>query len=298
MSGLYVGNPLVVGMVQLPNPPRGYTNPTDRHINVQTLISGGTATARAVNSRQAFQYQWDWKNQLDADIIRGFYTGAWGTGPYVVLDPAARNYLPFDVSLMGGRRGVLTGWATGTGTLAYDSTIVTNDPPGGCLRWVGAGSGTGMCAGIMSGAFTEADPATALPYVATEPYSVSIWGKTASGTASCKAGVGGRSYPVGTRTNTAGANVTLNSTTWQQMTASVTAGFSSTSRFVILTVTCNTASAPDILLTNPELSMTAAPLSGWVAGTGAPRCSVTDVLDSSVQVVQLGRSLQLSLREI
>ena len=298
MSGLYVGNPIgTFGMVQLPNPPRGYTNPTDRHVNTQTLISGGTATARAINSRQAFQYQGEWKNQVEADTIRGFYTGAWGTGPYVVLDPSARNYLPFDVSLMGGRRGVLTGWTPTVGTIAYDSTIVTNDPPGGCARWIGAGATSLLSQGVVAAGVPEADVTTALPYVATEPYAVQVWGKTASSTASVRVRVSARNAAQSLHTDVNGTPVTLNSSTWQQMTATASAGFAAGAQFVIITVACLTAAAPNILLTSPQIELAAA-VTGWVAGTGAPRCSVTDTLDSSVQVVQLGRSLQLSLREI
>jgi hypothetical protein len=293
----YLGNPIgTYGMIQLPDVDPGWSNPIGRNPQAKTLIGGGTATVRALNPRRAYpDLTWSLSNMTEAATLLGFQTGAWGPGPYALLDPAWDNLLDLDTSLMGSRRGVLTGWATAAGTVAYDPTITPFTIPSGVLRWSGAGNGTGMCAGVISGGFTEAIAATATPYVGTEIYTASVWGKTASGTALCKVGVGGRTSPVSVHTNVSGSNVTLNSTTWQQMTVATTAGFAAGADFSILTLTCGTAAAPDILLSCPLLKIGA--LTTWVFGLGCPRVSITAASPTTTPLIGW-RDVSLQLTEI
>jgi hypothetical protein len=296
VSGLYIGNPLDGGMVKMPLPPRGYKNTFDRNVRQQTLIGGGASTARGLYTRQSFEYGWDWRASAEYDAILGFYNDSWGTGPFTVLDPSARNYQRQDTTLMGSRRGVLTGWAASAGTIAYDSTVAANQAPSGVTRWTGAGNGSTFGEGVLVAGVVEADQRYATPYVATEPYTVRVYGKTATSTASVTARVSARNAANTLHTDTAGSPVTLNTSTWQAVTASATAGFAAGAQYVILTLLCSTASAPNILLSNPSLEL-ASSANPWVVGTGAPRCVVIGTADSAVQFVQ-NRPLMLKLQEI
>lgn len=292
----YLGNPTgVYGMIQLPDVDPGWSNPIGRNPQPKTLIGGGTATVRALNPRRTYDLTWSLSNMAEAATLLGFQTGAWGTGPYALLDPAWDNLLDLDTSLMGSRRGVLTGWATTAGTAAYDPTIVPSAVPSGVLRWAGATNGTMLCAGSVAAGLTEAIVTTAAPYVGTEIYVASVWGKTASGTALCKVGVGGRTSPTSLHTDVSGSNVTLNSTTWQQMTVATTVGFAATADFAILTLTCGTTTAPNILLSNPLLKIGA--LTGWVPGLGCPRVSVTASSPTTTPLIGW-RDVSLQLTEI
>lgn len=295
MSSLYVGNPLISGMIRLPAPARGYRNPFDRSIKVNQLISGGTATRRALNAKQSFAYSWDWKNRTDSDLIMGFYTDAWGGGPYAVLDPAATNYLPLDSALMGSRRGVLTSWVATVGTVAFDAALIPFQEPGGVCKWTGAGTGSVFGEGQIVAGVVEALPGFSMPYASTEPYTMSVYARTTTGTASVTPKLSGRNAANTLHTDVGSTPVTLTTTT-QRLVVSAAAGAFTGAQFVIPTFLCNTASAPVIQFSCPQLELASA-VTPWVGGTGSPRCSVTDTVDSSVQIFT-SRFVTLALREI
>jgi hypothetical protein len=258
-------------MIRLPDPARGYKNTFDRNIRTTVLISGGAASAKALNTRQSFAYSWDYRSRADADVILGFYNDAWGGGPYTVLDPTVRNYLRLDSSLMGSRRGVLTGWVPSVGTAAYDPTVAGFQLPSGVARWVGAGNGSVFGEGQIVAGVVEALPGSSMPYTATEPYTVTVYAKTSTGTASVTPRLSGRNAANTLHTDVGSTPVTL-TTAYQRLTLSASAG----------------------LFAGAQLAATANP---WVAGTGTPRCSVVATADSTIQFYT-SRGLTLTLQEI
>lgn len=294
---LYVGNPLKpAGMILMPRPPRGYSRLYDRNITEQTPLGGGSATARKLHTKQTFVFQWPFKSREILDTVLGFYTDSWGGGPYIVLDPANRNYLHQDTSLMGPRRGVLSGWAATVGTPSYDSTLAPFQRPSGVAKWVGAGSGSVLGAGTVVSSVVEADTASAMPYVATEQYTWTVYARTLSGTASVTPQLSGRNAAQTLHTNVGASAVTL-TTTYQRLSITSSVGAFTGAQYVIPTLLCNTASAPTIHLSNPMIQLASA-ADLWVVGQGAPRCNVIGQAPSSIETVYTQQHIALSLQAI
>lgn len=297
----YLGDPAgVFGMQRLPPVDWQYQPSFTSGGTTTTLASGGTAVQRPLETKRQIPLTWQYLTPAQVDVVDGFYWRSWGNGPFVLLDTAWPNLMRFDTSLMGARRGVMVGWAATVGSFLYDSTIPAFQPPSGAGRWIGAGSSSVLGDGPLVSTAIEADPAYACPYVTDQPYTFTIYGKTVSGTAVVTARLSGRNAAMTFHADHAGTSVTLNSTAYQRMTVSVAAGaFSATScQYVIPTLLCSTGSAPNIVLSNPQLTLTAAPVA-WVSGRGCPRVVVP--ADSTSRPLFAGgnnQSASLTLMEI
>lgn len=294
----YLGNPLTTGMIKLPYVLRGYDMPFDRHITQTSLIAGGTATASQLDVRRLPTLSWRALSQSEASTVLGFYTRAWGAGPYVLVDTSFDNQLREDTSLCGVRRGVLTGWvATGGGTIVYDGTVAGNVAPAGVMRWAGAGSSSAIGEGTAPGGVFTADPAKAAPYLSDQAVTCSIYAKLASGSASLKMRVSGRNAAGASVSAVDSSSTALNTSTWTRVSMTATVGALGASVLVVPVVLCQTAAAPNILMTNPQLQY-ASSATTWVIGHGTPRCLPIGTAPNPINVVGEGRDLTLTLAEI
>ena len=294
----YLGNPSsTAGMVKLPSVLRGYDAPFDRSVTATALISGGTTTAAQLNARRTPTLAWRALTPTEFSTVWGFYSRAWGIGPYALLDTYWDNQLRPDVALCGSRRGVATGWAVSVGTVVYDSTVAPFALPSGAMRWAGAGNGSVLGEGSLVTTLIEANTGFATPYVSDQPYTVSLYAKSASGTPSVTLRVSARNAAQTLHTDTAGTPTALNSSTWTRLTTSVAAGSYATGQFVIPTLLCNTAAAPDILLSCPQLQLKST-VTAWTIGVGVPRCLPVGTAPNPVAVINMGRDLTLSLAEV
>lgn len=293
----YLGNPTGAGMIKLPYALRGYDQPFDRSVTATKLIAGGTAASAQLNARRTFTLSWHYLTQAEVATVLGFYSRAWGIGPYALLDTSWDNQLRLDTSLFGARRGVLTAWTPTAGTATYDSTVTAFALPSGTLRWSGAGSGSVLGEGSLIAGFIEASTSNAVPYLTDQPYTASIYARTASSTATITMRVSGRNGAQTVHVDTAGTATPITSAGWTRITATASAGTLTNAQFVIPTVLCGTASAPDILLSNPQLQLASA-VTGWVPGVGVPRVLPIDTVPNPVNVIGEGRDMTMTLAEV
>src|SRR4051794_3212901 len=96
----YLGKP--GAMVQLPIPRRGFDKPESLGDAAHTLLSGGSAVVRNLYPKRTYTAPYD-VTTAEADVIRAFYLGLYGTAPFRLVDPTERNMLGLDVSTVGLR---------------------------------------------------------------------------------------------------------------------------------------------------------------------------------------------------
>lgn len=293
----YLGNPAGFGMVKLPYCPPGYSTPFRRGVIEHPLIGDGASITRGLTSRRRFQFDYTALASTELDPVLGFYNGAQGAGPYVLIDTTWDNLLPLDASLLGSRRGVLTDWVATVGTATYDATIAPFQAPGGVARWAGAGNGSQFGCGLLVAGAVEPDLTDGIPYIPAEAVTVSFDAKTASSTASVTARVSGRNAAHSVHVEAAGTPVTL-TTSYQRVTVSAAANLAglATAQWILPSLLCNTASAPDILISNPQISFSAGTVFR-VNGVGVPRVLPTGDFTAILQRYPL-RNVSLQLVEI
>ena len=285
-------------MLAFPNPDDdGVDVAPSRGESVTELASASVALARALHTRRTWPFTWSSLRNSEAALLNSFYAGAYGPGPYALVHAATTDNSSLDTSLCGSRRGVLTGWVpNGGGTAVYDSTVAPFATPGGVVRWSGAGSSSVLSVGSLVGGVVFADTAKAPPYISAEQVTVSIYAKTASGTATIKSSARGRTITGAALNGVDSSGVAVTSAGSTRVTVTATAAALGAAVFVIPIIFCTTASAPDILcLPVPQLEYGSA-VSTWAPGTGVPRVVIAAGAQSIPVVGQ--DTWQLTLREI
>lgn len=282
-------------MVQLPSPDPGYQVGTTRAETLHTLIGGGTTVTRRLASKRTWPLTWKRIQRRDLQIVLGFYRGAWGDGPFLLIDPADVNLLGFDTSLCGARNGLIGSWAADAScTVVYDSTITSPIPPCGVLRWHGAGNGSILATGPRQAGTgnTLFDATFSPPVVQALARELSLYAWTASSTASARLVVqdGG-----GSGSGTTGSTVTLN-TTPQLLAMNVAAGAFGTTGYIVPGLQCLTASAPDIFVSAAQFEYGVATPSAFGAGSAVPRVIIPAITRSVDRV--WGSPIQLTLVQI
>jgi hypothetical protein len=307
ITRIYLGNPVgPFGMQPIPAiniggslGSGGMTPTLTRATVTQTLVSGGATVMRKPRTKQSYSVGWRIRGAADMDLLTSFFTGVQGGGPYCLVDPSWSNYLPPNVASMGAVLGALPEWSPTAGTLA--STTATAPPTGkmsGVGAWASAGSGSVLYAGLNN----VVDGTWLPPILAGLSCRFSIWARTLTGTATVTPavmyGIGGTA-PAGTAATGSAGSLT---TTWQQLTVPVAAGFSwpSTSDWIMPNLTCSTAAAPNILLAAAEFvydtAAAASVLNPWVSGFGVPRVVITGDAGSPVGRPGL-RDYTMTMRE-
>jgi hypothetical protein len=311
----YLGNPLSPqGLLPLSVPPPGasvgnsstsistvgVTVSVSRTAGSQSLISGGTATLRKRYSKSSYQIGWSMLLPQDFDTIMSFFDGGQGGGPYCFIDPSQYNFFPPNVCRMGQVVNALPEWSPTAGTLAVSSTLL---PPTGFMSgvatWTSAATGSILYTGLNN----VVDGTWLPPVVPGLSIRASIWAKLTSGTATLTAammyGVGG-SAPAGTAAT--GSAVTLNTSTWQEVSVAVASSFSwgATVDYAMPKFTVSSASSPVFQLSAPsfvyDTVTNASALNPWVGGMGVPRVVIP--ADAQVPVDLIGvREFTLNLQE-
>jgi hypothetical protein len=208
----------------------------------------------------------------DYQIVNGFYRRLFGAGPWAFVDPEGRNRLTLAQSMCGALHGVAEGWIPTLGTVVYDSTVAPAQLPSGVLRWSGASTGSRLAAADALSAFPLPipDPVRSMPYLPAMPVAGGFWVASASGTANVRAYLSGLAAD-GSSVHTVTGPIVALSTTPQQVSVVVPdAGEFTTASWLVLQLQCQSASAPDILVSNPQIDYRDE-LTDWAAGTGVPR---------------------------
>lgn len=309
ITRVYLGNPLSAnGLLPLPAIPvggsiasgsGGMSPSLGRLISAQTLLSGGASTIRRAHTKSQYGLQWMIRGVADMELLMSFFDGRQGGGPYCLVDPSWRNYLPPNVAGMGAVIGALPEWSPAVGTF---TPITTVTPPTGHYSGVGNWAGAGATSILYMGLANVVDGTWLPPIIPGLSHGFAIWARTASSTAvvtpSFHAGLGGATPST---TAATGSSTTL-TTSWQQLTVAVASSFSwaSTADYGMLELACTTASAPNIYFSAPEFvydtAASVSVLNPWASGVGVPRMLFTGEMPSPVGRPTM-RDVTLTLQE-
>lgn len=80
-------------MQRLHAPRRDYPRSADAGVATYQLSGGGAATDRAATTIRQYQYQWQWLPAAEWGTLTALYTGAFGPGPFTLLDAGTANFL-------------------------------------------------------------------------------------------------------------------------------------------------------------------------------------------------------------
>lgn len=291
ITRVYLGNPSgPFGMQQIPairlggsmsTGAGGMASNLSRGTTTSTLLSGGVATQRKRYTKSAYPIQWRILGPADVELLMSFFDGGQGGGPYCLVDPSWQNYLPPNVARMGAVLGALPEWVPAVGALVTSTQAGPTGVLSGVADWTGASNGSVLWMGLNN----VIDGTWLPPILSGLSHRMAIYAKVLSGSATLTAavpyGVGG-SAPIGNATATA-ASVVLSST-WQEVSALVAAGFNwSTGDYLAMKLTVSSATTPSILLSAPSMQYVATTaLSPWVSGVGVPRVLIVGDAPSPV----------------
>lgn len=265
---------------QLPYPSKGLSAPRVRAGAVHTLASGGMAVDSLGRRRH---YNLAWQNLGNRagmspsgvlDILERMYEGAFGPGPFALIDSARTNILPANLATATSTRrdtvGWSASWATTPGALASVSTLITQT---GNIRGLSAPmtSGTGV-------ATVWASPTASVPVEPHAPCVLPSLSYTGSVYAAIGAGTGAQSAAARITwftaagvviSTTTGTVTALSTSSWTRLT--VTATSPSNAAYALLSVLPSSVTMPSTLLLDGAQLEQAAAVTGWLLGTGVPR---------------------------
>lgn len=174
----YLGQP--GAMRRLPSPRIPIDNPASYAEETWQAWDGGTRLARSANVKRGYSLTYGLLTDAESDVVTAFYDGLFGRGPFRLVDPSVRNYLPLDDSAFGARHT----WTVSAGTLAASAT---DSPETAAASNVAAWTGvtadavaqpgpTGMCDVLTAPVLAAAEPAVvaAVAVKADAPTTVTI----------------------------------------------------------------------------------------------------------------------------
>lgn len=279
----YLGR--VGSLVQIPAPADPAEVTPDILGGVAQSLGGATTVDRTATPR-SWKFQWPYLVESNLTYLEAIGFGL-VKGPLRLVDPMRRNRLPAQISSGGSQRRDTTGW-TQTGGSTPTWAAVT-DPPGavpvrGVISW--------QRTTTAAAALTTSNVHHRVPVVPAQQVRVSCWARGAAIQAA--AGVDGWDSS-GASTRTTGTAATLNTTTWTQLTATLTPASDRVSLSPLLSVASGQAAST--LQTTGWMLSAAAESTTWALGGGAP-VVVASELGHSVSLFDTSRhSWQMTFRE-
>lgn len=145
----YLGKPGT--MVGLPDPLPGASNPATRTSMARSTIGGGRVVSFTPGPpRRTWDMQWQHLDPDQAASLEGFFVGAYGQGPFALIDSARRNLLSANVSTATSSDASASGFTVDP-TEAVTSTVDTYLRGPRALRWT-------LPATVTSGVLTVDPP--------------------------------------------------------------------------------------------------------------------------------------------
>lgn len=259
-------------MQLLPKPDAGITRPSNRSVVTHDLLSGATGTTRRRRATRPYGLSWSQQGPDKAELMRSYYLGVHGPGPYCLVDPTERNNLDLDVSTLG-LRGFGTGWLAAGGSAALDTTGVVGPVfDSAVLRWTGAGVNAVLWPGVLLNGAADVDVLTAPPCLPGVPVVFSVYARTATGTAVVNGYLNNRN---GDGSLSTGANLltaTL-TTAWQRLTVATTIATGNTAKYLMPSLACVNGGNPDVLVAAPQFEYGLLVPRPFVVGQRVPRVS-------------------------
>lgn len=265
----YLGKP--AAMTVLPSPNGDIDASSSRGDVPVSLIGGGQAVIRRLHPRKTFVLPFESLTPVDADLITGFYSGLYGSGPFVFVDASVRNVLGLDVSTCGVRTQASNGWVASSGTVTADTSQTSPVAGSGVVKLAGAGTSASLQPGVTANTATIAKAPVYLP---GEAVTVSLYAK-ASASAACSLQLAGygTSGAVTVTSLAASASVT---TSWQRftVTAAIGAGAFASAAFVLPRLMLPVTAPANLWIAAAQVEY-GDTVTAWQPGYGSPRVVIT-----------------------
>lgn len=287
----YLGKP--GAMVQLPIPRRGFDKPESLGDSAHSLLSGGSAVVRNLYPKRTYTAPYD-VTTAEADVIRAFYLGFYGTAPFRFVDPTERNMLGLDVSSVGLRTAAALGWAASTGSLARASTGGPTGVLSGVLTWTSLAA----AATLLPGSATNTADITSAPvYVPTEAVTVSLYAKASSSSSGHTLQLVGFDAAGAVLVSSATAAMAL-TTSWQRFTVTiaVSAAAYASAVYVAPRVVLGGSVPTSVSIAGAQLEYADA-VSSWQPGFGCPQVVILSAPGRGINAPGY-RSSTLTLAEV
>lgn len=303
---MYLGIP--GAMTKAPVPDNNISHPLDRAGQSHKLAGGGNTVSRARFMRRTYSLSYTNRTHDEMDPLLAYYFGTMGPGPFALMIPGWRNLQDTDVSTMGVTAGGLSDWSVTSvagGTLAYSTAVPPPLPNTGLMSWTTPANSAVVNEGTYgTGTFQYTPNITnrpyGVPYLPDQPFSTSIYARTASSTCSVRAAAVGASATTVSPVYATGPTVVL-TTAWQRLQVSIpvgTAGWSAAATAYIASgIQCMQAGAPTIYLAASQIEAGLVTASAWLTGMGCPRVIFADPLNASL-VVFPRRTQSFTLLEV
>lgn len=291
-STLYLGPP---GSTLLAIPrmaARGYPRTADVRAHVHRLLNGSAAVDRAPRGCRTWVLSWRWLTDAQRRDLVALYDRQYGPGPFVLLDPAARNFLtPNQASGTDAQRDT-SGFTIAAGETLASSTAQSVRGTRS-LRW-------SLPAAVTSGILTLTAPpslsAWATPAGESWTFSGQLRGGGTDPTVDVQLTLRWLDASLAQVSETLGATVTLGAGAWSSLVASgaCPAGAVYLVPRVKVAAASVTATA-DVYLDSLQLERASA-ASAWMPGEGQPLVSITEMPESVPYILR--RDLSVTLVEV
>jgi hypothetical protein len=237
---------------------------------------GGRVVQRMGAEKRTFTFS---KNHLTADdlsVIEGYALGAYGPGPFVLIDSARRNLLTANVSSGSDVLGDTTGIRALTGSIS--STTVQAAQGVRSIAWPVTAANMQVMTGAAAGGV--ADPAVDIPVLPSTAYSAQVKGRLLGSTGSIRPDIYWYTAAGVLISSTAGTATALAAGSFT-LAPIINAASPSTAALARLLVQ-NTAFGVATTIYLDQFQMEQATTnSAWVLGTGVPRVSFIDKIAQS-----------------
>lgn len=297
---VYFGQP--GAMTKTPVPDVGITVPLDRAEGIHKLAGGGNTISRARYLRRTYTLEYANRTHDEMDPLLAYYYGTMGPGPFALMIPGWRNLQDIDVSTMGVRTDGQVGWDTTFGDTnpVFSTAVAPPLPNTGVLAWASPVNTHLLVEGTLPTGGNYIPNAAArpyaVPYLADQPFTLSLYARTASSTCNARSFAAGQIAAGGSMVSTAGTTVGL-TTAWQRLSVVVpigAAGWSAAATsYISVGLQCQSAGAPTIYVAASQIEAGVSAPGAWLTGMGCPRVVIPPVNTSLVVFPRRSQTLTL-----
>ena len=266
-----------VGNLQaLPYMARGATAALDFPGETHTLLSGARYRHQVGDPRRTYTMARQMLTHDEAAVVEALALGAYGPGPFALIDPWRRNMLTANQSTGTDAGADPAGFYAATGTLASSTTQA--EVGARSLSWTVTASGQELRVSGSSSA--NADPAFDVPVLPSTAYVFKVRVRSLA-TVSVTARLYWFSTSGASLSSVTSSNVSSTSAGW----ATVTISGTSPAGAALARPAVRTASAASTTVFVDQAQLEAgSSASGWTPGTGVPRV-VFEALGDSYPLV-------------
>lgn len=281
------------GLVLLGSVGRGFDVSLDLPTVVHEIAGsrGGRVVQRMGAEKRTFQWSKDHLSQDDLSVLEAFALGAYGPGPFVLLDSARRNLLSANQSTGTDALGDTTGFVALAGTIS--SSTVQADQGLRSLAWavtaanqqvmtgyLGSGYGDG---GYGYGGYGGIDAVLDIPVLPSTAYSAGVRARLLGSTGTARLDLYWYTAAGVFISSSAGTPTVLSTSAFTSCPCLNVTSPSNAALARLLVQNTGFGAATTIYSDKWQLAL-GATLPAWTIGTGVPRVSFIDRIAQSYLV--------------